>query len=199
MKNGINKKTLLAAINGSEFKFREADFGRFPKGLMFGLQVMDSWLYDENAPFLHMEELGVYDYLRKQLDTDYFEQLIQKYLLDNTHVSYVQIVPEVGLTGKREQALKEKLQAYKATLSKEEIDQLVEETHALEKYEEEPSAKEDLEKIPLLSREDLKATSDLIKMKKRSLQGFLICGMIIRQMVLYISTCYLMRTTFPRI
>ena len=74
VKNGINKKTLLAAINGSEFKFREADFGRFPKGLMFGLQVMDSWLYDENAPFLHMEELGVYDYLRKQLDTDYFEQ-----------------------------------------------------------------------------------------------------------------------------
>ena len=53
-------------------------------------------------------------------------KLIQKYLLDNTHVSYVQIVPEVGLTGKREQALKEKLQAYKATLSKEEIDQLVE-------------------------------------------------------------------------
>ena len=122
VKNGINKKTLLAAINGSEFKFREADFGCFPKGLMFGLQVMDSWLYDENAPFLHMEELGVYDYLRKQLDTDYFEQLIQKYLLDNTHVSYVRIVPEVGLTGKREQALKEKLQAYKATLSKEEIE-----------------------------------------------------------------------------
>ena len=85
MENGINKKTLLAAINGSEFKFREADFGRFPKGLMFGLQMMDSWLYDENAPFLHMEELGVYDYLRKQLETDYFEQLIQKYLLDNTH------------------------------------------------------------------------------------------------------------------
>ena len=171
VKNGINKKTLLAAINGSEFKFREADFGRFPKGLMFGLQVMDSWLYDENAPFLHMEELGVYDYLRKQLDTDYFEQLIQKYLLDNTHVSYVQIVPEVGLTGKREQALKEKLQAYKATLSKEEIDQLVEETHALEKYEEEPSAKEDLEKIPLLSREDLKATSEPYKNEKEIITG----------------------------
>ena len=171
VKNGINKKTLLAAINGSEFKFREADFGRFPKGLMFGLQVMDSWLYDENAPFLHMEELGVYDYLRKQLDTDYFEQLIQKYLLDNTHVSYVRIVPEVGLTGKREQALKEKLQAYKATFSKEEIDQLVEETHALEKYEEEPSAKEDLEKIPLLSREDLKATSEPYKNEKEIITG----------------------------
>ena len=95
VENGINKKTLLAAINGSEFKFREADFGRFPKGLMFGLQIMDSWLYDENAPFLHIEELGVYDYLRKQLETDYFEQLIQKYFLDNTHNALVRVVPEV--------------------------------------------------------------------------------------------------------
>lgn len=34
--NGVNRTTLLAAINGAEFKFREADFGRYPKGLMFG-------------------------------------------------------------------------------------------------------------------------------------------------------------------
>ena len=32
VKNGINKKTLLAAINGSEFKFREADFRTLPEG-----------------------------------------------------------------------------------------------------------------------------------------------------------------------
>ena len=48
--------------------------------------------------------------------------------LDNTHNALVRVVPEIGLTGKREQALKEKLQAYKASLSKEEIDKLVEET-----------------------------------------------------------------------
>ena len=171
VENGINKKTLLAAINGSEFKFREADFGRFPKGLMFGLQIMDSWLYDENAPFLHIEELGVYDYLRKQLETDYFEQLIQKYFLDNTHNALVRVVPEIGLTGKREQALKEKLQAYKASLSKEEIDKLVEETKALEIYEEEPSTKEQLETIPLLSREDMKQTSEPYKNAEETING----------------------------
>ena len=171
VKNGINKKTLLAAINGSEFKFREADFGRYPKGLMFGLQIMDSWLYDENAPFLHIEELGVYDFLRKQLDTDYFEQLIQKYLLDNTHCSFVRVVPEIGLTGKREQALREKLQAYKASLSEAEIAKLVEETKALEKYEEEPSSKEQLETIPLLSREDMKQTSEPYKNAEETIAG----------------------------
>ena len=30
-----------------EFKFREADFGAYPKGLMYGLQCLDSWIYDE--------------------------------------------------------------------------------------------------------------------------------------------------------
>ena len=138
---------------------------------MFGLQIMDSWLYDENAPFLHIEELGVYDYLRKQLETDYFEQLIQKYFLDNTHNALVRVVPEIGLTGKREQALKEKLQAYKASLSKEEIDKLVEETKALEIYEEEPSTKEQLETIPLLSREDMKQTSEPYKNAEETING----------------------------
>ena len=47
VKNGISKKSLLAGINSMEFKFREADFGAYPKGLMYGLQCLDSWIYDE--------------------------------------------------------------------------------------------------------------------------------------------------------
>jgi hypothetical protein len=160
VRNGLNKKTLLAALNGSEFKYREADFGRFPKGLMFGLQIMDSWLYDEDQPFLHLDGLEVYEILRKRLETDYFEQLIQTYLLDNPHSSILRVVPKIGLNAEKEKALHEKLQAYKASLTPEEIDELVRQTKALEAYQEEPSLKEDLERIPLLSRDDMKKTSD---------------------------------------
>ena len=39
VKNGINKKALRAGINYHEFRFREADFGNYPRGLMYGLQV----------------------------------------------------------------------------------------------------------------------------------------------------------------
>ena len=46
VKNGINKKALRAGINYHEFRFREADFGNYPRGLMYGLQMFDSWLYD---------------------------------------------------------------------------------------------------------------------------------------------------------
>ena len=160
VKNGVNKKTLLAAINGAEFKFREADFGRFPKGLMFGLQMFDSWLYDEDQPFLHMDEISVYEELREKLNTGYFEELIRKYLLENPHMSRVCLMPKAGLNAEKEKRQQEALNAYRDSLSREEIERLIAETKALEKYQEEPSAREDLEKIPLLGREDMKKISD---------------------------------------
>ncbi len=60
VKTGINKEALLAGINSSEFKFREADFGQFPKGLLFGLNCLDSWLFDDMKPFIHLECLGTF-------------------------------------------------------------------------------------------------------------------------------------------
>ena len=45
---GLDQKRLQAGLNYYEFKYREADYGIFPAGLMYGLQVMDSWLYDRN-------------------------------------------------------------------------------------------------------------------------------------------------------
>ena len=45
VENGMDKKALEAGINYNEFRYREADFGGYPKGLMYGLQTMDSWLY----------------------------------------------------------------------------------------------------------------------------------------------------------
>ncbi len=159
-KNGVNQTTLLAAINGAEFKFREADFGRFPKGLMFGLQMMDSWLYDENQPFLHMEELRVYEELRSRIGKGYFEELIRTYLLNNAHAVRLSVKPEKGLNAKRDQALQEKLNAYRDSLKPEEIARLIEETEQLEEYHETPSTKEELDTIPLLTRDDMKKISD---------------------------------------
>lgn len=47
VEKGLNKKAIYSAINNYEFKYREADFGRFPKGLIYGLNFLNSWLYDD--------------------------------------------------------------------------------------------------------------------------------------------------------
>lgn len=156
VKTGINKEALLAGINSSEFKFREADFGQFPKGLLFGLNCLDSWLFDDMKPFIHLECLDTFTKLRRAVDTDYFEKLIQEYLLDNTHGSSVTVKPKRGLGNEKEEALAKELSDYKASLSDEEIKKLIEDTEHLKKYQEEPSSDEDLRKLPMLTRADMR-------------------------------------------
>lgn len=155
VKNGMDRKALEAGINYNEFHYREADYGRYPKGLMYGIQMFDSWLYDENSAFMHLEVLDTFAFLRKNLETDYFENLIQTYLIDNKHGSIVIVKPEKGRTARMEQELEEKLGVYKASLSQEEIEKLVADTKALEEYQSEPSSPEILAKIPALERKDI--------------------------------------------
>ena len=156
VKTGIKKDGVVAGIISCEFKFREADFGQFPKGLLFGLNCLDSWLFDDMKPFIHLECLGTFAKLRKAVDTDYFEKLIQEYLLDNTHGSSVTVKPKRGLGNERVEALANELSDYKASLSDEEIKKLIEDTEHLKKYQEEPSSDEDLRKLPMLTRADMK-------------------------------------------
>lgn len=155
VKDGMDQKALEAGINYHEFRYREADFGNYPKGLMYGLQMFDSWLYDDEKPFIHVEAIETFEFLKNQVNEGYFEKLIQTYLLDNTHGAIVVVKPERGRTARMEKELEEALQSYKDSLSKEEITKLIADTKQLEAYQEEPSAEEDMAKIPVLKREDI--------------------------------------------
>ena len=156
---GIDKKSLLAGLNYYEFRYREADYGSAPKGLMYGLWSMDSWLYDAD-PMLHLQYQKTFDYLKKAAQEGYFEQLIKDYLLDNPHEAVVIVSPEIDLTAREDAELAERLAKYKDSLSSEQVKALVKETAELKAYQEEPSTKEDLEKIPMLGREDIKRQSE---------------------------------------
>ncbi len=160
VEEGLDKQTLLAGINSLEFRYREADFGRFPIGLSYGLQCMDSWLYDEKDPFMHLEENRVFAFLKEATEGSYFEDLIRSYFLNNSHSSVVMCCPKKGLTAENDKKLADKLAAYKASLSKEEIDALVASTKHLKEYQSEPSTKEELESIPLLALEDIKKEAE---------------------------------------
>ena len=171
VKNGIDTKAIEAGINYYEFRYREADFGNYPKGLMYGLQMMDSWLYDEEKPFIHIEALDTFEFLKKQIGTGYYEELIQKYLLDNPHGAIVIVTPEKGRTARMEAELEEKLQKYKESLTAEEVEAFVQKTQALEAYQSEPESEENLEKIPVLKREDISREIEPIINEEMALAG----------------------------
>ena len=168
---GIDRKSLQAGINYFEFRFREADYSSYPKGLMYGIDVFDGWLYDDKKPFVHLQQLKVFESLKEKIDQGYFEFLIQKYLLNNNHSAVVVITPKIGLAREREEALKQKLQAQKDSLSREELEALVDETKALKEYQEEEESPEALSCIPMLKRTDIKRETLQLHNEEKSVLG----------------------------
>ena len=152
---GLDKEAIEAALNRFEFKHKEAAFGRFPKGLTYGLNDFEGWLYDDSLAQNTFEMQSAFDHLRAGINNGYFEELIKTYLLDNNHKSFIAVEPVVGLNDKKDAELAEKLKAYKESLSDEEIERIVEETEHLKAYQSEPSTQEELESIPLLSIDDI--------------------------------------------
>lgn len=155
VRDGFDKKALYAAINSSQFRYREQDFGSFPKGLIYGLQCLDSWLYSDEQPFMHMHATEVLNRLRDRVESRYFEDLVEKYILNNAHAAVVIVSPEQGLTAREDEELKQKLAHYKDTLTKWEIEEIVASTKHLKEYQETPSTPEELATIPMLTRADL--------------------------------------------
>jgi hypothetical protein len=170
VEQGLDRKVLEASINHFEFKLREANYGRYPKGLMYGLQSFDSWLYDDDAPFSYLSYIDAFAFLKEQIDTDYFTNLLKKYVLDNTHKAIVTAVPKKGLNRENDKKVAEKLAQYKASLSKEELEALVVQTKELADYQSEPSPEKDLLTIPLLELSDIGKEAYHIKNKEQRIE-----------------------------
>ena len=131
---------------------------------------MGSWLYDGD-PFMHLEYQKTFDFLKEAVKGRYFERLILDYLLDNPHEAVIIVSPSVDQTAREEAALAEQLADYKASLSAAQVEALVRETKELKAYQEEPSAQEDLEKIPMLAREDIASEGDIPEYQVKNENG----------------------------
>jgi len=170
VKNGIDRDIVEAAINIHEFRLREADYKGLPKGLVYGMVVMGSWLYDGD-PFVHLEYERSLSIIKKALSEPYFESLIERYLLKNTHRSLVMVLPQKGLAEKKELEVQKKLDEFKKGLSEEELKKLVEETEELKKRQMTPDPKEYIEKIPMLSLKDIDRKAEHLPFDEREEQG----------------------------
>ncbi|MBQ0000761.1 MAG: insulinase family protein [Clostridiales bacterium] len=168
---GIDSKALEAGLNYFEFRYREADFSSYPKGLMYGLDIMGEWLYEKGDPFSQVKQLAIFEELKKEVGTGYFENLIRTYLLNNPHSCMLTLVPSKGLAAKKEQELAEKLEAYRASLDAETLEKMVAATEELEAYQGEEEDPENLKCIPMLKRSDLKKEADRFINEERSVDG----------------------------
>jgi len=154
-KEGFSKRKVEAAINYFEFKVREADFGQYPKGVIYSIKALDTWLYDGN-PFENFAYDEAFRQLREGVENGCFTGLISTYLLNNPHTALLRLIPDPQMLAVKEKQLKAKLHEYGSTFTKEDKQALIEGTKALKKHQAEPNSREDLEKIPLLDLTDIK-------------------------------------------
>ncbi|SHI53371.1 insulinase family protein [Propionispora hippei] len=167
---GIDKKLIEAAINIFEFTYREANFGSRPKGLIYNIKCLESWLYDQ-SPLIYLEYTNPLAKIKAALTTGYFENLIDTYLLRNKHQALVVLKPRQGLAAEKDQAVREHLAAYKASLSEADLDRLIQQTARLRELQQAPDSPEDLASIPLLAIDDIEKKVEELPVAERTENG----------------------------
>lgn len=152
---GIDKKLIEATINSKEFALREAEMGHFPKGLYYHWVSLRNWIHGGD-PLSNIEFEPVIAELRKGLTEPLFEQLIEKYLLNNPHSSQVILKPVKGLVKENDEQTRKILADFKAALTPAQINGLIEDNIKLQEWQSTPDSTEDIAKIPFISLTDIK-------------------------------------------
>ena len=162
---GIDKRKVEAAVNNFEFKNREADFGQYPKGIIYAIKALETWLYDGD-PFEGYHYDKAFPALREALEKGALKELVKRYFLENTHCAVLQLRPDAKLLETNEAEVTEILKKYKDSLSEDEKKELIEQTKALKAFQAEPNSPEELATIPLLSIDDIEKDAHVLSFEE---------------------------------
>lgn len=165
VKNGLDKKAVEGSINRMEFHLREGDDAQ--KGLTYNFQALNGWFYAQD-PFLSLEYEEPLREVKNALTSDYLESIIKKYLLDNPHTLLLTLKPEPGKEQKNNDAIAAECAAYKASLSEEQIKDLVTQTNELVEYQKKEDTPEALATIPMLSIKDINPKAEWWQAEKKT-------------------------------
>ncbi len=141
------------ALRSVEFRFREIS-GSMPFGLRLMQRAVRGWLHDK-PPGESMSFERPMKNLRENQGKSYFEELIRKSLIDNSHRTTVVLSPSPGLNERREEEDRIHLREVYGKLSPEDLKTLELSSENLKSFQETPDKPEDLARIPFLSPEDL--------------------------------------------
>lgn len=170
--NGIDPDTVAASMNTVEFRLRENNTGGYPRGIAAMLRALQFWLYGYNpidalafdAPLNGIKE-------KLAVGEKYFEDLIQRYFIENRHRTRVLLVPDTELNQRNESAEKEKLASIQKSMSKEEIEEIIRTTQELLERQNTPDSPEALATLPTLRLEDLDKENKVLPFTEETVSG----------------------------
>jgi len=169
VEKGIDMNLIASVINATELNKKTVQSNPH-KGLLHMFPIMLNWVHGTD-PLLYVSTTSEDNVLKKMDKPGYFENLISKYLLHNNHSSCVILKPIPGLVEQKQSEDIQKLRQYKESLSSSEIQQLIDQTKALEKWKNTPNSKEALATLPSISVEDLETNEEDIPTDIQDING----------------------------
>lgn len=153
---GFTMDQVEASLNTIEFRYREANFGSFPRGIAYMLGSLDSWLHDGDPFPPLMYETGLSSLKARLAAGEHvFADLITKHLIQNTHRVTLVMTPSDTYKVEREAVERARLDAARAAMTEADVDQVIADTKTLKTMQVTPDKPEDLAKIPSLHLGDL--------------------------------------------
>ncbi len=153
---GVEKTLVEAAVNTVEFAYREANFGRFPRGLVAMIQSLATWLYDGDpiAPLAWEQPL---ENIKQRLagGEKIFENLLRSCFLDNPTCATVILTPDTGMAARLEKEEAAHLDAVRASMSPAQREEVVRVCQELRLAQSTPDSPEKLATIPNLRVADM--------------------------------------------
>jgi presequence protease len=164
---GFEKEILEGVINRREFGLREGN--TVHKGLNYTMRSLRAWLHRDD-PFAGLQYESSLDYIKQALNSSLLEDLLQQHLVDNPHSVLMVLYPEPGREAVLAERERQRLADYKQSLSPEQIQTLVQQTHDLRVHQSTPDSPENLATIPMLSLQDISTDSQWFPLKQKTVQ-----------------------------
>lgn len=155
-KNGIPFQAIENAIHQLEFYRSEITGDHAPFGLSLFMRsglLMQHGADPEQGLRIH----NLFDKLRHHTvaDPKYFSNLIQKYLLDNTHFIRLVMKPDKMQGARESKEEKEQLESIKKSLTKKQAEALVKKAEELSAFQKEQEEEENFDVLPKVTLQDI--------------------------------------------
>lgn len=170
VQEGIDQDLLEAAISVVTFGLQEGDTPWEAKGVIYSEEVQMSVLYREH-PLKHLSYKKYLDHIETNKDKGYFETLIKTYFLENNHHVLVVLQPSVDVANQEEENFTKGLMNYRKSLTKSQLQELIEMNQELDDIQDQPNAKEALALLPRLSLQDINKEVSKVTIQKESIQN----------------------------
>ena len=168
--DGLDHDQLAATVANMEFSMRERDFGQMPQGLGLGLTVLESWIYGGD-PASGLEVGGLFDILNQNLQSGYFEALLEQVFLNNPHTCEVLLVPSATLGKEKREQEAMRLYQEQSAWSDSKQTALRKQQDKLLAWQSTPDSAETLASLPRLCLSDLSDQPEDISLEGQEIHG----------------------------